>query len=88
MKISKETIKLFKKGYNLLKAGDYDDGFYFIRKSAKKGYAPAQFRTACSYNTGTGVQKDRAQAVYWWKLAGEQGHLDAQFFSRVWVSYW
>ncbi len=31
-----------------------------------------------SFNTGQGVPQDYAEAVRWWRLAAEQGHVSAQ----------
>ena len=79
MKASKEAIKLYKKGKNFFEAGNGADGFFFIRKSAKKGYAPAQNNLGSAYAFGKGVEEDKKQAVHWWKLAAEQGDKNAQF---------
>ena len=56
MKPPKEVIKLYKKAINFFEAGNGADGFYFIRKAAKKGYAPAQYDLGSAYAFGNGVQ--------------------------------
>jgi TPR repeat protein len=40
--------------------------------------AKAQYALAWHYHTGSGVVKDMAEAVRWFRLAAEQGHVSAQ----------
>ena len=44
---------------------DYASAFLWYEKSAKKGYAPAQFMTAICYLYGGGVNADWAMAMKW-----------------------
>ncbi|MBQ9561130.1 MAG: sel1 repeat family protein [Prevotella sp.] len=46
---------------------------YWWRKAAEQGYAYAQFSLGVCYDDGTGVTKDKSQAVYWYRKASDQG---------------
>lgn len=60
---------------------------FFLRKLTLKrcwraavgGDASAQNWLGHAYANGRGVQKDRAEAIAWWRKAVEQGFADAQF---------
>ena len=52
---------------NPQKAAEY---FY---KSAKLGYAQAQYNLACLFSEGRGVMKDEAAALYWYLQAAKNG---------------
>jgi TPR repeat protein len=47
--------------------------------SANRGFPEAQFCFGRSLALGDGVQKDIARAAYYFKLAADQGHPEAQF---------
>lgn len=49
-----------------------------FRRAADLGDAQAQYVVAQQYATGSGVFKDPAVAVSWYKLSAEQGHAEAQ----------
>jgi hypothetical protein len=68
---------LYEDGYGSLKR-DYKKMLESIQKSAQMGYAPAQFLLADMYEDGDEVVKDKAQAIYWYKKAAEQGNREAQ----------
>ena len=48
------------------------------QKSAKLGFATAQFNLGVMYENGLGVVQDYAEAVRWFLLAAEQGNARAQ----------
>ncbi|NLN92153.1 MAG: sel1 repeat family protein [Candidatus Hydrogenedens sp.] len=50
-----------------------------LKKSAEAGDSQAQYNLAISYYRGQGVEKDKAEAVRWFRKAAEQGHSKAQF---------
>ena len=46
---------------------------------AEQGDSKAQYALGFCYYSGTGVAKDDAEAVKWYRKAAEQGNTDAQF---------
>ena len=64
--------------------GDNETALKEFRQLAEKGDAEAQFYLATLYNRGDdivgGVEKvDFKEAFKWYRLAAEQGHVDAQW---------
>ena len=49
-----------------------------LRSAAEQGDSAAQYSLGVTYDNGTGVPEDDSQAVHWYRMAAEQGHLDAQ----------
>ena len=49
-----------------------------LLKRAQNGDAEAQYNLGSAYARGEGVEQDDAEAVKWWRLAAEQGNVDAQ----------
>lgn len=47
------------------------------RAAAENGDADAQFKLGYCYDNGSGVKKDHAEAVKWYRKAAEQGHPEA-----------
>ena len=56
------------------------EAFRLYLLSSKQGYRSAQFSLGLMYEEGRGVQKSIKDAVYWFTLAANQGHLKAQNF--------
>lgn len=54
------------------------DGFSQVLKAAEEGDAKAQYDVARSYQTGGGVAKDEAKAIYWLAKSAEQGLMEAE----------
>lgn len=50
-----------------------EQAFFWIRKAAEQGFAPAQHYLAVSYSTGDGLPQDNKQAIAWYQKAAEQG---------------
>jgi len=46
---------------------------------AKKGDAEAQYMIGMDYDMGSGVKRNSAEAIKWYRKAAEQGQKDAQF---------
>ncbi|MGK9450621.1 tetratricopeptide repeat protein [Acidithiobacillus caldus] len=46
-----------------------------LRRSAREGYAPAQYRLGLDYAAGNGVPQNLAKAIHWWRRAAK--HLSA-----------
>ncbi len=47
-------------------------------KSAKQGFAAAQYAVGRCYEEGIGVAKDTREALNWYRKAALQGHEDAR----------
>lgn len=60
--------------------------FRKTREAAEGGDAIAQYKLAFLYEDGTGVAKDEAQAVLWYRRSAEQGLSEAQ--CNLGVRYW
>ena len=50
----------------------------WLRKSAEADYVPSQKELGSCYETGSGVEKDDAEAVKWYRKAAEQGDEEAK----------
>ena len=57
---------------------DYDNALGFFTASAKQGNPTAQFYMGLMYEKGTGVKQDLAVAVKWYRMAAQQGNVDAK----------
>ena len=59
-------------------AGDFSGAMRIWRPLATRGNAEAQLDIGMMFNSGLGVPKDYAQAVYWYGKAAKQDIADAQ----------
>jgi TPR repeat protein len=60
--------------------GDADRKLFEDTKAkAEKGDAEAQFTVGWDYETGMGVERDKVEAVKWYRKAAEQNNAGAQF---------
>ncbi len=59
--------------------------FQLNQSKANQGDADAQFNLALLYYNGTGTPQDTRYAIYWYKKAAVQGHVNAQYF--LWKLY-
>ncbi len=59
------------------KVGDEKKAMELYHKAANQDQPDAQYNLGVCYLNGTGVKRDRAQAVYWCSEAADQGHEDA-----------
>jgi hypothetical protein len=50
-----------------------------LRKSADQGNSAGQFWLGAAYDSGTGVTKDTAEALSWYRKSGDQGYAAAQY---------
>ena len=55
-----------------------DEGRDWFKKSAAKGYAPAQYMLGLFFYDGNGMEYDCIRAAFWWYKAAVQGHADSQ----------
>ncbi|XP_028315070.1 death ligand signal enhancer [Gouania willdenowi] len=61
------------------KSGSYKEAFTCFLAAAQQGYNKAQFNTAVCYEKGRGVGRDREKALYYYQLAADGGHKQAQY---------
>jgi len=57
---------------------NYHDSFKKLVKPARAGDPEAQYAIGYLYFFGKGVMENRRRAVYWFTLAAQQGHPQAQ----------
>ena len=55
-----------------------DLAFYWWKKSAEQGFAPAQYFLAYMYKEGIGTEVNLDLAFYWYKESAEQGYAPSQ----------
>lgn len=60
------------------KRGDFLTALRLLRPLAEQGNAGAQFNLGASYFKGEGVAQDHEQAEKWFRLAAQQGYVNAQ----------
>lgn len=77
-----EAIELLINLYNgSFFEGKYKDpakAYQYGQVLASRGDKNAQYFTACCLFSGTGTEKNEAEAVHWFTSAAQQGHKDAQ----------
>lgn len=64
-------------GMESFEKGDYQRAKVYLQAAATQGEVEAQYTLGYMYANGLGVDKDKDQAGYWWKLAGKNGNMDA-----------
>ena len=62
-----------------MQAGNYAVAYCLWLPEAKAGDSMAQYNIGWMYHNGYGLAIDDKQAQYWWQLAADQGHTEAQF---------
>lgn len=62
-----------------LDRGEYRDAVIWLRKAARQGSAPGQYRLGCCLLEGLGVPQNRADALRWLRAAAQQAHPEAQY---------
>lgn len=65
--------------YRAYAAGDYPRAQELWLSRARAGDTDAQINLGHLYESGLGVERDRRQALVWYRQAAEQGNPDAQF---------
>jgi TPR repeat protein len=58
-----------------------------MKSAAEQGNAKAQVELAHRYLKGDGVERDLAQAFYWYRQAAAQGDADAQYNLAIMYEY-
>ena len=67
----------FQKGVAAYNAGDYATAVQEWTPLAEAGDEVAQYNLGVMYDNGLGVPQDPKEAVKWYRLAAEQGDVDA-----------
>lgn len=62
-----------------MRAGNYAIAYCIWQPQAQAGNANAQYNIGWLYHNGYGLAVDDQQALYWWQLAANQNHIEAQF---------
>ena len=75
--VSAPALADVKAGVDAWGRGDYATAIKEWRGPADAGDADAQFNLGQAYKLGNGVPKDLGQAEKWYKMAADQGHLQA-----------
>ena len=68
-----------KEGERAFLDGRDADAFRLFSEAAKAGSAAGQYGLGGCYATGTGVKKNKKEAVKWYRMAAEQGHRTAMY---------
>jgi len=63
--------------------GDGAEAYRIWKPLADKGDVEAQYHLGYMYQTGTGVDKDNNQALFWYHKAAKNGHGKALILSKV-----
>lgn len=69
----------FQKGAQAYKQGDSAEAAKWLRLSAERGNANAQFALGAMYTKGVGVPENDTEGVKWLRLSAKQGLAEAQF---------
>lgn len=62
-----------------MEAGRHAQAAQMLLPLANEGNTLAQYRLGMLYYQGDGVPEDEKQAVFWWKKAAIQGHVESMF---------
>lgn len=69
---------IYEDGYGDIKR-DLKKMVYNIRISADRGYVEAQYILGEMYTSGSEIENDKEQAIFWLQKAARQGHKDAKY---------
>jgi len=64
-------------GFHYATEGEKGLAVDLYKKAAKQGHLNAQFLLGCCYEKGSGIEKDQAQAIFWFKKIIERGTIDS-----------
>ena len=70
----------YNKGVCLLEKKEYGEAYDVMVSAAEKGLARAQFALGYMYAEGLGVAQDYVQAEHWYRMAANQGDIDAMVY--------
>ena len=69
----------FEKGMFALEMEDYERALYYLSFDAVQNNPKAQYNLGLMYKNGIGVKKDLNEALSWFILASENGHMLAKY---------
>lgn len=76
---SNDATALYQLGMIFHSVKEANTSIQYISNSANLGYVDAQYALGWAFMTeGSGVIRDAREAMKWFKIAAEQGHVDAQ----------
>jgi len=61
------------------KKGKFKTAYKEFKKASLKGHTDSQYNLAVMLYSGKGIQKDKAEAIYWFMKAAENGDESAQY---------
>lgn len=70
----------FNNGICLMEKKEYGEAYKVFVSAAEKGLAPAQCELGHMYAEGLGVAQDYVQAEHWYRMAANQGDIDAMVY--------
>lgn len=73
------TEKLNQKADHYINQGNVNRAIPFVKKSAKRGNAEAQYNLGYCYEKGVGVEIDQNKAIKWYQKSAEQNYTDAEY---------
>ena len=65
------------KWYSLAANQGHDDAITWLRLAANEGNSDAQYYVGYMYENGHGIFQDYVEAAKWYRLAADQGHVEA-----------
>ena len=72
------TSESYEKGMEKYNEKEYEEAFKLFMTAAEKGHTGAQYNIGEAYYYGYGVEENKEKAVKWYKLAAENGNIDAE----------
>ena len=69
----------YNKGICLMEKKEYGEAYDVFVSAAEKGLANAQSRLGYMYAEGLGVTQDSEKSEHWYRMAANQGDIDAMF---------
>lgn len=76
------SVKLCQQAYDAYERGEQADAVALLRRSARTGYAEAQFMLGHCYEHGEGVEPDTDEAEKWYALARKK-NFPVDFYLRL-----
>lgn len=74
---NESATSIFTAANNAVKQGDYNTAYRQYLRLATNGHPEAQFNLALMYQRGVGVNRDPAEAGYWYEKAAASGIVEA-----------
>ena len=78
--VSSNWDQLLERANQFLDEGDETQYFLTLKSAAEVHHPEAEFLLGMCYRNGTGIEKDRASAVNWFRSAAEHGYFKANAY--------